>query len=118
MAAAGANGVEDEERLVIGSHPSSSSTFLRPFGVDDRRTGENALSSGDSLLASSPAAGSWPVPRESWLLRLFKSKLFDMSIAIGYLFNSKEPGVQEYLGNRLFVIIIIGSPSPPELSSL
>ncbi|XP_065829438.1 phosphatidylinositol 4-kinase beta-like isoform X2 [Oscarella lobularis] len=102
MAAAGANGVEDEERLVIGSHPSSSSTFLRPFGVDDRRTGENALSSGDSLLASSPAAGSWPVPRESWLLRLFKSKLFDMSIAIGYLFNSKEPGVQEYLGNRLF----------------
>lgn len=25
-----------------------------------------------------------------------------MSIAIGYLFNSKEPGVQEYLGNRLF----------------
>lgn len=36
--------------------------------------------------------------KQSWLLRLFESKLFDMSIAISYLFNSKEPGVQTYLG--------------------
>lgn len=34
----------------------------------------------------------------SWLLRLFESKLFDMSLAITYLFNSKEPGVQTYIG--------------------
>ncbi|XP_062578903.1 phosphatidylinositol 4-kinase beta-like [Saccostrea cucullata] len=40
--------------------------------------------------------------KQSWLLRLFESKMFDMSIAISYLFNSKEPGVQTYLGNRLF----------------
>ncbi|XP_063407864.1 phosphatidylinositol 4-kinase beta-like [Mytilus trossulus] len=40
--------------------------------------------------------------KQSWLLRLFESKLFDMSIAISYLFNSKEPGVQSYLGNRMF----------------
>lgn len=40
--------------------------------------------------------------QQSWLLRLFESKLFDMSIAITYLFNSKEPGVQSYLGNRMF----------------
>ncbi|XP_041361757.1 phosphatidylinositol 4-kinase beta-like [Gigantopelta aegis] len=39
---------------------------------------------------------------QSWLLRLFESKMFDMSIAISYLFNSKEPGVQTYLGNRMF----------------
>ncbi|RNA23872.1 phosphatidylinositol 4-kinase beta isoform X3 [Brachionus plicatilis] len=38
----------------------------------------------------------------SWLLRFFESKLFDMSIAISYLFNSKEPGVKSYLCNRLF----------------
>ncbi|XP_023216430.1 phosphatidylinositol 4-kinase beta-like [Centruroides sculpturatus] len=43
-----------------------------------------------------------PPPRESWLLRLFESKLFDMSIAITYLFNSKESGVQTYIGNRMF----------------
>lgn len=36
--------------------------------------------------------------KQSWLLRLFESKLFDMSIAITYLFNSKEPGVQTYIG--------------------
>lgn len=44
-----------------------------------------------------------PPPKGSWLLRLFESKLFDMSIAIAYLFNSKEPGVLTYLGNKLFV---------------
>ena len=40
---------------------------------------------------------------QCWLMRLFQSKLFDMSIAIHYLFNSKEPAVQIYLGNKLFV---------------
>lgn len=38
----------------------------------------------------------------SWLLRFFESKHFDMSISISYLFNTKEPGVQTYLCNRLF----------------
>uniref|UniRef100_A0AAV2K7P8 Phosphatidylinositol 4-kinase beta n=1 Tax=Knipowitschia caucasica TaxID=637954 RepID=A0AAV2K7P8_KNICA len=40
--------------------------------------------------------------QESWLLRLFESKLFDVSMAISYLYKSKEPGVQAYIGNRLF----------------
>lgn len=37
------------------------------------------------------------------LLRLFESTMFDMSIAMSYLFKSKESGVQAYLGNKLFV---------------
>ncbi|XP_019719204.1 phosphatidylinositol 4-kinase beta isoform X2 [Hippocampus comes] len=40
--------------------------------------------------------------KQSWLLRLFESKLFDVSMAISYLHTSKEPGVQAYIGNRLF----------------
>ncbi|VDP42297.1 unnamed protein product [Soboliphyme baturini] len=40
--------------------------------------------------------------RQSLLLRLFESKLFTITIAVQYLFNSKEPGVLTYLGNRLF----------------
>ncbi|XP_043921543.1 phosphatidylinositol 4-kinase beta isoform X2 [Protopterus annectens] len=40
--------------------------------------------------------------KQSWLLRLFESKLFDISMAISYLYKSKEPGVQAYIGNRLF----------------
>jgi len=41
---------------------------------------------------------------QSWLLRLFESKMFDASMAVHYLFNSKEPGVLSYLGNRLFTL--------------
>lgn len=44
--------------------------------------------------------------QSSWLLRLFESKMFDMSIAISYLFNSKEPGVQTYLGMYINSYII------------
>uniref|UniRef100_A0A6Q2WT86 Phosphatidylinositol 4-kinase beta n=1 Tax=Esox lucius TaxID=8010 RepID=A0A6Q2WT86_ESOLU len=40
--------------------------------------------------------------KQSLLLRLFESKLFDVSMAISYLYKSKEPGVQAYIGNRLF----------------
>ncbi|XP_050535313.1 phosphatidylinositol 4-kinase beta isoform X2 [Daktulosphaira vitifoliae] len=39
---------------------------------------------------------------KSFLHRLIESKLFDMSMAITYLFNSKEPGVQRYIGDKLF----------------
>ena len=42
--------------------------------------------------------GASSMAKSSWLLRLFESKLFDMSMAIGYLFNSKEQGVQAYIG--------------------
>ena len=40
--------------------------------------------------------------KQSWLLRLFESKLFEPALAINYLFIAKEPGVLEYIGNRLF----------------
>uniref|UniRef100_A0A915JAQ7 Phosphatidylinositol 4-kinase beta n=1 Tax=Romanomermis culicivorax TaxID=13658 RepID=A0A915JAQ7_ROMCU len=42
------------------------------------------------------------VNKQSLLLRLFESSIFNMSIAAQYLYNSKEPGVLTYLGNRLF----------------
>ena len=46
-------------------------------------------------------------PKNYWLMRLFQSHLFDMSIAIGYLFKSKDHDVQSYLGNKLFVSVTI-----------
>ncbi|CAL1535815.1 unnamed protein product [Lymnaea stagnalis] len=69
-----------------------------------------ASSSKDRNLSDKPPAGPTnshrskgrPPPRQSWLLRLFESKMFDMNIAITYLYNSKEPGVQTYIGNRMF----------------
>lgn len=36
------------------------------------------------------------------LLRLLESKVFDVSMAIHYLFKSKEPGVQSYIANKMF----------------
>ncbi|CAJ1084226.1 phosphatidylinositol 4-kinase beta-like [Xyrichtys novacula] len=51
---------------------------------------------------SLPSASSSSSSKQSWLLRLFESKLFDVSMAISYLYKSKEPGVQAYIGNRLF----------------
>lgn len=40
--------------------------------------------------------------KNSLLLRLFESKHFDASMAMTYLFQSKEPGVLDYIGNKLF----------------
>lgn len=54
-----------------------------------------------SIQQGRPGTGA-RVQQESWLLRLFQSKLFDVSMAISYLYKSKEPGVQAYIGNRLF----------------
>lgn len=53
-----------------------------------------------------PASHLTSQPKNFWLMRLFQSSLFNMSIAIGYLFNSKDPTVQSYLGSRLFVSIV------------
>lgn len=39
---------------------------------------------------------------KGFLLRFFESTHFDISMAIMYLFKSKEPGVQSYIGNKLF----------------
>ena len=63
----------------------------------------------NKLLLAKIEDSSLPPQQESWLLRLFESKLFDMPIALSYLFNSKESGVLAYLGNKLFVSIICHS---------
>ena len=47
--------------------------------------------------------------KQSWLLRLFESKLFDMNLAITYLYNSKEPGVQTYIGECTYFLIFFCS---------
>ena len=67
----------DSTQLSVKELPSNDSTALATGGD----VGETGL-----------------VKKSSWLLRLFESKLFDMSMAIAYLFNSKEHGVQAYIG--------------------
>lgn len=61
-----------------------------------------------SVVAQSVCGGSSALTitklaeKQSLLLRLFESKMFDMSMAVSYLYKCKEPGVQQYIGNRLF----------------
>jgi hypothetical protein len=72
----------------------------------DSGVGSSCSSSNKS--ATPQASGPSREPSESKrsshssLLRLFESKHFDSSMAVNYLFSTKEPGILEYIGNRLF----------------
>lgn len=82
---------EDSE-LCVSSSQTVSPTKSVPLGKPPLPNGKSK---------SRPGSGK----QTSWLLRLFESKMFDMSIAISYLFNSKEPGVQSYLANKMFSFV-------------
>ena len=94
----------EDETVVDVAQPAAVSKKLclpRPFRFKDRKLKDSEKVTEKPPLGPSGmrgGKGKAPPPRQSWLLRLFESKLFDMSIAISYLFNSKEPGVQTYLG--------------------
>ncbi|KAM7384934.1 hypothetical protein PAMA_012018 [Pampus argenteus] len=81
---------EDEEE----EEGSDGKEGRKQGGVSHQGPSPSACSEASSMPSSSS--------KQSWLLRLFESKLFDVSMAISYLYKSKEPGVQAYIGNRLF----------------
>lgn len=60
------------------------STQNLPFQVDLNHSDPEKRCSAENALKDPP--------KQSWLLRLFEAKLFDMSFAITYLYNSKESG--------------------------
>jgi hypothetical protein len=94
---------EDEPVAELSSQAATSVSrklcLPRPFRFKDRKVKD--LDKVTEKPPSGRGSKSKPPPaRQSWLLRLFESKMFDMSIAISYLFNSKEPGVQTYIGKK------------------
>lgn len=54
-----------------------------------------------SVVNSTKEISQAPKP-STGLLRLLESKVFDVPMAMHYLFKSKEPGVQSYIANRMF----------------
>lgn len=64
-----------------------------PFKVDLNDTDPEKRCSAENALKDPP--------KQSWLLRLFESKLFDMTIAITYLYNSKESGLLKISQNSV-----------------
>lgn len=78
--------------------------------ADHSLPGQKSLTSNDagadpshSSTESKQNTNAQAHPKNYWLMRLFQSNLFTMSIGISYLFNSKDPEVLSYLGGRLYV---------------
>ena len=73
-------------------------------GDDYDEEDSHPFSTGDcELLGTSPL----PELKSFWLLRLFESNLFTIDKAIQYLYTEKDHSVQEYLGKKLFVRILL-----------
>lgn len=87
------------ESLNSDSSAQASQELLgsfNPRSPGPRKPSEGRISTVSSCVPAGAMSG------KSWLLRLFESKLFDASMAMAYIFNSKEPGVLGYIGNKLF----------------
>lgn len=93
--AVGAAAVSDSG---LGSSGGSGSQQSLPTDVQEEEEEQQDASGGQLAV---PADSQEP-RKQSLLLRLFESKLFDPALAMNYLFITKEPGVLEYIGNRLF----------------
>lgn len=68
---------------------------------DDARSmesGDHLRDANEEQNAEDSSGGLPKKPTTDYLLRLLESKHFVMSMAITYLFKSKEPGVQSYIG--------------------
>lgn len=96
----GASHVVSTGTVCVGAVPGSISSGASASGSSNS-SGANSLTS-----SCTNSASACPKTRldekQSLLLRLFESKMFDMSMAVSYLYKCKEPGVQQYIGNRLF----------------
>ena len=91
---------EEEEEMSLSSDSEVASHVHTAGGHTPMEAHQDPTAQEAGVRMNSPVP---PAPKNFWLMRLFQSNLFDMSIAIGYLFNSKEEDVQAYLGNKLFV---------------
>lgn len=91
---------DNSELLSTASSDNSGESASVDFAMTDERD------------CSPPAAQAQPDDQNApaisqssnyWLMRLFQSNLFDMDIAIGYLYSSKDRDIQAYLANKLYV---------------
>ena len=117
--------IADTNDLVASNNStdiSESSSSVKSIVIDKCAVNCESLTSSSNIITSSQSSAIDTNPnaniataltinsgtsckldeKQSLLLRLFESKLFDMSMAVSYLFKCKEPGVQQYIGNRLF----------------
>ncbi|XP_044262137.1 phosphatidylinositol 4-kinase beta [Tribolium madens] len=86
----------DDSGILCGSDSGSSSS-------SDTTTRESSVDEAKSECLTPPSQLSTSESSKSFgMLRLLESKVFDVSMAMHYLFKSKEPGVQSYIANKMF----------------
>ncbi|KAK7015186.1 Phosphatidylinositol 4-kinase beta [Halocaridina rubra] len=90
------------EYSAAASSSNSSSSSCGASSLMNTSSSTNCHVGGNNGCSSSLISKNKLDEKQSLLLRLFESKLFDMSMAVSYLYKCKEPGVQQYIGNRLF----------------
>lgn len=79
---------------------SSIPTMINTSNKEDQGDQTPESSKRNEKSESKTSIKSEQSSKQTWLLRFFESQVFNMSYAIGYLFTSKDTGVQQYLGNE------------------
>ncbi|XP_046630632.1 phosphatidylinositol 4-kinase beta-like [Daphnia pulicaria] len=92
----------ESDEMEFTAETSASSSHPEPALAEEEEATTNDHSKISTTTAVPGASEDGAGGKQSLLLRWFESKLFDMSYAVMYLFNSKESGVQTYIGNRVF----------------
>ncbi|XP_060525388.1 phosphatidylinositol 4-kinase beta [Cylas formicarius] len=109
----------DDSGILCGSDVGSSSDTTRESSVEhlsnesresldeitnnpsDRKQCQNSdLDNRTNVVCKSDNKKT--IPKSTGMLRLLESKVFDVAMAMHYLFNSKEPGVLCYIVNKMF----------------
>lgn len=100
------NSLAKEDLTSIGSDDSGvvCRSEVMCGGASSSRQSRESVATESDATATEYSDNWWNsnFSSKSSLLRLFESKLFDTSMAIMYLFNMKESGIQSYIGNKLF----------------
>ena len=105
----GANHASAASNELSNSYESGGE--LAPSGIRGGKTKEKKGKESQSSVSGNEKRGAKLLPfnffnkrksNDDSLIRLFSSEVFDSSLAISYLFSSKEQGVLDYIGNRIF----------------
>ena len=112
---------EDQHVEMVKQSPKSQHLISSPPSTDSKLTALQSHAPKVELECVQQPPRKLTQPSNYWLMRLFESSLFTMSIGIGYLFKSKDRDVLSYLGGKLFVShvsLLLFSPPLKNLSAL
>lgn len=99
----------DDSGILCGSDSGSSDNtressveFLANSQHRESRESLDSVRVADDVVDGHQDEEKSEAPKSFGMLRLLESKVFDVSMAMHYLFKSKEPGVQSYIANKMF----------------